>query len=81
MCLEYGVVMVRHQAEREALGIETLQGLTEEFKSPTLVLSVVKNGLVPVSPCSYVIQRAGKFSSQRTGHSKRLGPDRAKGKT
>jgi len=78
--VEHEVVMVVHQAIGQGLGIEARQRLRDDFKKRVAVLIIDKDRLAPVAARGDVIDGAGEFDAQWTGHAGTLRRREAKGK-
>ena len=62
------VVVVAHEAIRIAKPIEALDHLRQRQQERASVVVVLKNGLTPVTACSDVVKRIGKFQAEWAGH-------------
>ena len=66
--LEQQVEMIRHLAIRMHGEIESHASLAQHGHPGAPIVVILEDGRKPVAACSDVVERAGKFESQWSGH-------------
>jgi hypothetical protein len=67
-----------HQAKSQRAGVKTPERQRNDIDKRLPVNVIIKNGLASIAARSDVIDRAGKFDAQGSGHGDRLGTEGGK---